>query len=187
MNRLLAACLALLLSACAGTARQEGEPASYRIPPGSYFTLLKALEIPREDTTVHIQYGKPLPSYEVEEWSPHCFFELYSRSEEPRRVEPDKFEIQRVNKEVSPLWVSRPVMMAYGGESSGPSHLYYRTRYYLSSTNQPDVWRLSCQVDRMEAHGPSYDKWLTIDQVRETLAEFFILTLPNEAPGQTDD
>ncbi len=186
MKRLLAASLALLLSACAGPAPQEGEPVSYRIPPGSYFKLLRAVEIPREDTTVYIQHGKLLPAYEVEEWVPHCFFELYSRSEEPRRVEPDEFEIQRVNREVSPLWVSRPVMMAYGGESGGPTHLYYRTRYYLSSPNQPDVWRMNCQIDRMEAHGPSFDKWLTIEQVRETLTGIFSLTLANETPAQAD-
>lgn len=187
MIRALAAGLALLLSACAGPTPQGVSQASHQTSPGSYFTLQRALEIPRDDTTVYIQYGRLLQSNEVEEWEPHCFFELYTRAEEVRVVEPDEFEIQRVTREASPLWVGAPVMMAFGGgEDGGPTHLYYRTRFYLNSPSQPDVWRMNCQVDRMEAHGPSFETWLTIAQVQETLTNIFSLTLHRETSAQVD-
>ncbi len=187
MNRLSATACALLLSACAGHGTHEGGPFSHQTPLGSYFTLQRAIEIPGEDTTVYIQRGRLLPSHEVEEWAPHCFFQLFTRAEEPRMVEPDQFEIQRVTRESSPLWVGLPTLVAYGGgDDGGPSHLYYRTRFYLSSQNQPDVWRMNCQIDRMEAHGPSFETYLTIAQVQETLAGIFTLELPDETPARTD-
>ena len=179
--------LPVLVSACAGSGQRSSELLSPATPPGSYFTLHTALEIPREDTTVYIQYGQPVAPHEVEEWAPHCFFELYTRAEEPRLVKPDEFEIQRVVRESSPLWVGLPVTVAFGGgEDSGPTHLYYRTRYYLNSPNQPDVWRMNCQIDRMEAHGLSFDSWLTVAQVQEALTGLFSLTLPGGTRPQPD-
>ncbi len=38
----------------------------------------------------------------------------------------------------------------------------------------------------MEAQGPSYDKWLTVDQVRETLEGLFTLTVKDAAPMPGD-
>ena len=179
MRTVLLTALALLLSACASTRQPAPVAASFSTPPGSYFTLHRSVEIPREDTTLYIQYGQPVKAHEVEEWAPHCFFELYTRAEEPRIVEPDEFEIQRVKWESSPLWVGLPTQVAYGGgEDGGPTHLYYRTRYYLNSSKQPDVWRMNCQIDRMEAHGVSFDTWLTLAEVQETLEGLFSLTVP---------
>ena len=187
MNRFYVSACALLLSACAGHGTHEGSPLSHHTPLGSNFTLQRAIEIPGEDTTVYIQRGRLVPPHLVEEWAPHCFFELFTRAEEPRMVEPDQFEIQRVTRESSPIWVGLPTVVAFGGgDDGGPTHLYYRTRFYLSSPDQPDVWRMNCQIDRMEAQGPSYETWLTVAQVQKTLAGIFTFELPGETPGQTD-
>ncbi len=187
MKKLLTTALALSITACAGTGQGPQEPYSFATPPGSYFTLLQPVESPRENTTIYIQHGRILPSNTVEEWAPHCFFELYTLVTEPRVVEPDEFEIQRVTREANPLWVGLPTMVAYGGGADGgPTQLFYRTRFYISSPTQEDVWRLTCQIDRMEAQGPSYDKWLTVDQVRETLEGLFTLTVKDAAPMPGD-
>ncbi len=186
MKRLSATACALFLSACASHETYEGSPPSHRTPPGSYFTLEQTIEIPGEETTVYIQRGRILQSHEVEEWAPHCFFQLYTLVEEPRVVEPGQFEVQRVTREMSPLWVGLPTEVAYGGDSSGPTQLFFRTRYYLNSPSQPDVWRMNCQIDRMEAQGPSFETYLTVDQVRETLAGIFSLVLPGEDPAAAD-
>ena len=45
---------------------------------------------------------------------------------------------------------------------------------------------MNCQIDRMEAQGPSYETWLTVAQVQKTLAGIFTLELPGETPAQTD-
>ena len=185
MNRLSVFACVLLLSACAGHNTHQGSSAPYVPPPGSYFTLPQAIEIPSEDTTVYIQYGRLMPFHEVEEWVPHCFFELYSRAEEPRIVEPDEFAIQRIRREVSDIWVGLPTLVAYG-DDGGPTNLYYRTRFYLSSLKQPDAWRMNCQIDRMEAQGLSFETWLTIPQIQETLTGVFTLEVPKVTPAQTD-
>ncbi len=185
MGRLLAVPLVLLLTACAIPGQDDINSSNFLLPAGSYLTLNQELEIPRDDTTVYIQYGRTmslLDLTELQEWEPHCFLQLHTRSEKPQKVAPDRFEILRVKREVSELWVNRPVLMAYGGSDGGPTQVFYRTRYFLNSPNQPDVWRLSCQIDRMEAQGLSFDRWLTLAQTRETLDGVFDLILPGETP-----
>ncbi len=55
--------------------------------------------------------------------------------------------------------------------------LYFQTRLYLNSERQPDVYRLICEVDRVEAGGLSYDTYLTLSDVRATLAGLFRIEL----------
>ncbi len=56
-----------------------------------------------------------------------------------------------------------------GGDSGMPMHLYYRTELRLRSERQPDVARMICEVDRIEAGGLSFQSYLTLSDVRNTL------------------
>lgn len=184
MRRLLVASLVLLNTACAVTGQDDINSPDFVLPAGSYLTLNKELEVPRDNTTLWIQYGQVMSLLNLtalEEWEPHCYVELHTRSTEPQTIAADRFDIQRVKREVTELWVNRPVLMAYG-DDGGPTQLFYRTRYFLHSQDQPNVWRLSCQIDRMEAQGVSFERWLTLAQVRETLQGVFDLRLPGEIP-----
>jgi len=171
------ALLMVLLTACTNIHDYGVNSPHYLVPAGSHLTLEETLELGPDQATVYLQYGRPVASSEVEEWAPHCFLELRTVSSEWRQVEPGEFEIHRVTREVSPLWVQVPTRVASVDSGGGPSQLFYRTRLFLRSASQADVYRLNCQVDRMEAQGLSLESHLRVADIRSTLGDIFTLTL----------
>jgi len=171
------ALLIVLLSACTNVHHYGVNSPYYLVPAGSHLSLEKTLELGPEQATVYLQYGQPVASSEVEEWAPHCFLELRTVSSEWRQVAPGEFEIYKVTREVSPLWVQVPTLMASVDSGGGPSQLYYRTRFYLRSASEANVYRLNCQVDRMEAQGLSLESHLSVADIRKTLEGIFTLSL----------
>jgi len=171
------ALLMVLLTACTNARHYGVNSPYYLVPAGSHLTLEKTLELGPEQASVYLQYGRPVASSEVEEWAPHCFLDLRTVSSEWRQVAPGEFEIYKVTREVSPLWVQGPTLVASIDSGSGTSQLFYRTRFYLRSASQADVHRLSCQVDRMEAQGLSLDSHLSVADIRNTLEGVFTLTI----------
>ncbi len=158
----------LLIAACQATA-QDKEPFAHRlIKPGAVVVLQKAITIPRDTTMVYIQDGTA--GMAANESRPYCTFEVNTRKEKPQRIAPDRFVITRVNWGTSHIRAQRPVVVAQmGGDSGMPMHEYYRTELYLSSKRQPDVTRMICEADRVEAGGMSFQSYLTLSDIRSTL------------------
>lgn len=177
--------LIVLLTACTPVHHYGVNSPYYLVPEGSSLTLEKTLELGPDQATVYLQCGRPVASSEVEEWAPHCFLELRTVSSEWRQVVPGEFEIYKVTREVSPLWVRVPTRVASIDSGGGLSQLYYRTRFYLRSASHPDVYRLNCQVDRMEAQGLSLQSHLSVADFRKTLEGIFTLTLAQRSQTAT--
>ena len=57
--------------------------------------------------------------------------------------------------------------------SDGPSHLTFSTTMYLESQLQPDVFRMDCK----RWDWPPTGEFLSINEMREALGDYFTLTL----------
>lgn len=161
-----------LLSACAGA-----PPARAEFPPGSAIVLNRPVTIPADRASVWIQDGAVTAYSAVDKYRPHCRFEVRSLESTPRTVQPGRFAVRRVQREIEGLLGGgfAPVA-AFGvfgvfGADGGPSPTPYITRLYLRSAEQPDVRSLACQQWEDSTLGSS--QHLTMAEFRNALGDLF--------------
>ena len=165
----------ILLGACSNQVAKEENSQFFSVPIGSTFTLNRELTIEANQTTVYLQNGRIELVGNIDIYHPNCKFELFTISEQARTVEPDTFVVTRVvdqREDVSrqwPLYASLTVAESGGG----PMHETYATTMWLESRKQPDVFRMSCRRWDWVNMG----EYLSINEMRQTLGDYFTLTL----------
>lgn len=165
--------LSLTLAACQYIPPRDVNSPFFFPPVGSQLRLTQPLTIPADDAGVFIQYGKPQYSnWRLNQYYPHCDFEVYTRADHERIIQPDTFTVTRAVRETENVSLA-PATVADIGSSAGPPHENYMTVLYLHSDKQPDVFRMTCQ----QWEDPSQGDHLTVKQIRQALGDLFILTL----------
>ena len=153
---------------------KDEESQFFSVPLGSTFTLNREITIPPDQTSVYLQNGKLGSVSDIDFYQPHCKFELFAISTEPRVVKPDTFVVTRIvdrREDVSVFWPTYAGLgMAWG---DGPIHLTYSTTMYLESKIQPDVFRMDCK----RWDDPAIGEYLSINEMRQALGDYFTLTL----------
>jgi hypothetical protein len=181
----LTALIVMALTACApATIRDERSPYS-RIPVGSTVILNQPLEIPRYHARVFIQDGRVVSKSGLNQYYPHCNFEVRTVSDGAARIESDRFlvtgirldEVQVVRRP-GPLLMASLVLVDGGEDGGGPPPTSRLVHYRLHSERQPDVMRLTC-------HGGMAEQWEvaypSLAEIREVLGG--IVTLEMQAGG----
>jgi hypothetical protein len=172
----LAASLALL-GACQTTVAPSEDSPYYAVPVGSRLVLNRALTIPPERASVYIQRGQIVPFTTLDDYDPHCRFELLTVRPRPQTVEPDEFVVHKVRQEivVSRAFTRPGLLLALGGDDDGdgPDSKLYSRILNLRSAKQPEVLRIAC----MRWHRLAFSRHLTIREIRDTLSELFTLKL----------
>ncbi len=166
---------AALLTACDNSQVVKDENSQfYSVSPGSTFTLNLEVTIQPDNTSVYLQNGKIESTNNVDFYKPHCKFELYTISEQARVVKPDTFVVTKIideREDVSTKWPTYARLgMAFG---DGPVHLTYSTTMYLESSIQPDVFRMNCK----RWDDPAFGEYLSINEMRQALGDYFTLML----------
>lgn len=167
------------LSACAG---QPGAP----VPAGHGRLLLLAdLAIPPASASVRLQYGHPVARNAVREYDPFCVFEIDTVSDSPQTVRPDTFELIRVGHTIGSIAdavasppVFAPVQVGLFNDDL-PSHIYYKTLFWLRSERQPGVRLLNCMHNQNVPGVYPRMRHLSLAEIREALGAAFRLE-----PGQ---
>ena len=182
--------LALLLAGCQ-TSSYEGNENSpfYLVPVGSTLKLTRDLTIPANQVAIYLQGGEILPSERINQYYPHCKFELLRRRDTPQAVSPDNFEITKVVQEIghSVAWDGLQLARASVGiginigmkGGDGASLQAYSTRLTLRSARQPDVFRLSCGQTAQLNEG----EHVSIGEMRKTLGGVITLELAGREPA----
>jgi hypothetical protein len=160
--------------ACESQAVKDENSQFFSVPLGSTFTLNREIRIQPDQTSVYLQNGKSGASRDVDFYKPHCKFELFTISTEARVVKPDTFVVTRIvdrREDVSTSW---PTYAGLGmARGDGPIHLTYSTTLYLESKIQPDVYRMDCK----RWDDPVIGEYLSINEMRQALGDYFTLTL----------
>ena len=130
------------LSGCDYSEVRDETSELYAVPVGSILVLNSAITIPSGAVSVLMQDGKISHSSDIDYYFPNCKFELFSISEKPREVRPDRFLITRVVDEneftdlQKTLYAGRRMFV-----DDAPETITYATVLYLESEIQPDVYR----------------------------------------------
>lgn len=166
----------ILLTACQGLGEQYADVQDdpyYQIPLGSLLILKQNLTIPAHKASLYIQDGRIMPLNDIDQYYPHCKFELYDIAETPRTVKPDTFTIYKF--EFDEYVTSKAVQYAALGirGSASTGFVEYGSIMYLRSQQQPNVYSLTCQ--HWEA--PYDAKPVTLRQIRNTLGEIMSVVL----------
>ncbi len=181
---------ALVLMSCRTTAYEGNENSPfYLVPAGSTLKLTRTLSIPANQVAVFLQGGEVVASDRVNQYYPHCKFELRRRMNSAQTVPPDTFEITKVVQEIGHSVALDGVRLAgvsvgigvnigmKGGD--GASLQAYSTRLSLRSVRQPEVLRLSCGQSALPHEG----QHVSINEIREALGGIFTLVLTGPAPA----
>lgn len=173
--------LATLLVACQTSAYEGNENSPfYLVPVGSTLTLTRTLTVPAEQVAVFLQGGEVAASGGINQYYPHCKFELWRRLDIAQTVQADSFEITKVTQEIGHsvtldglqlAGVSIGIGIHAGAEGDGASLQTYSTRMTLRSARQPEVFRLSCG----QAALPHEGEHVSINEMRKALGSVFTL------------
>ncbi|BAV34871.1 hypothetical protein SCL_2594 [Sulfuricaulis limicola] len=177
--------LTVLLASCQ-TAAYEGNENSpfYSVPAGSALMLTRSLTIPAEQVAVFLQGGEVVASDRINQYYPHCKFELQQRRDTAQTVQPDGFEITKVTQEIGHsvaldglrlAGVSVGIGINIGSRGDGASLQTWSTRMTLRSARQPGVFRLSCGQTALPHEG----RHVSINEMRKALGAVFLLKLPS--------
>jgi hypothetical protein len=182
--------LLCILSAAllAGCNNVMGRPDN-SLDAGYQVILHKPLTIVPEVARVFLQAGEAFPQYGLNEYEPHCSFEVRKvLPEQPQTIEPDTFKVtrvQRLREEV--VWL-RPVQfaslqLADAAVDSGLSDIFEGYHFWLYSETQPDVLRMTCRYILTE---PWNSRTPTLDEMRFSLGGYATLNTGDGSlrPGQ---
>lgn len=118
------------MAACGTTTEHGPDTPYYAYPNGMRLNLNQMLEIPPESTTVRLQFGRVVSRNADQEHEPHCILEIETVRDTPQHIEPDAFQVLRVQRGIwissfSPLEPAHAVRVGLGGRGSGPTLIYY--------------------------------------------------------------
>jgi len=161
----------LLLAGCAGAPSQDVDRGR--------LVLLTALTIPPESATVRLQYGKPVARNAVREYDPFCVFEIDTVSDSPQTVHPDTFRVTRISETVDSI-ADAAAALPYPAaikvslfDDHRPSHIYYKTGFWLHSEKQAGVRMLTCMSNQNMPGVYPFMRHLTLQEMRAALGADF--------------
>jgi hypothetical protein len=172
-RRLTLIAAALLVTACQQAAIRDENSPRMRITTGSTITLHEALTVPAGHARVFLQNGKVVAKTRLNQYHPHCNFEVRSVSNGALRIEPDVFTVTAVTEdEVEVVSRMQPLRLAAwrytGGGESTFTMLIRLVEHRLDSPRQPQVMRLTC-------YGGFTDPWEvaypTVTEIRHVLGD----------------
>lgn len=168
-----------MLFACSVNDTRDESSVFFAVPVGSVLKLNTDVTISGDQVATYVQNGKLMSYDAVDKYYPNCKFEIYTMSEQSRKVEQDTFEIIKVVDEVESSSIQKNTQLAVLGNTYAfgmldRSYVFnYATMLYLKSAKQKDVYRMTCQhwEDLRD------DRYLTITQMREAMGEVFTLVI----------
>ena len=115
----------------------------YRVPVQSTLKLHQPLTIPANQARVLIQNGKILSRSQIDQYYPHCEFEIRTLKDAAQTITPDSFIVIKVARDMESS-LDEIMYASMVADNSGFSLIAYSTLYYLQSDKQPDVLRMTC-------------------------------------------
>jgi hypothetical protein len=171
----------LLLAACQMAAvRDENSPHS-RLALGSTITLHQTLNVPAGHSRVFLQFGEVVAKIKLDQYQPHCDFEVRSVSKGEETIRPDTFTVTKVMEDEEEVvgrqspqhYASLDSDLSLGGGEMLPMVSRF-VRHTLYSVSQPQVMRLTC-------HGGFDDPWEvktpSVSEIRRVLGAIATVTL----------
>lgn len=144
----LAVTMSLLLAGCQSSSTvRDSEINRWVLLDGAQLQVRQALPVSAGKARVFVQDGVISGGYD--NYRPHCAFEIESIDHDGVTIEPDTFQIVRVQRTLVQVVQAQPLRFAgpwraslNGGGGSSSYHDGYH--FWLYSERQPQVMRMSC-------------------------------------------
>lgn len=167
---------ALLLAGCQQATVRDEQSQYSRIPVGSRLVLNEALSIPAGQARVFLQGGEIKQKTRLNQYYPHCNFEVRDVSDGTLRIEPGGFFVSEV-REGEEMVVSRegPLKrVGFFGDRDSQGMISRFVHYRLGADKQPMVMRLTCHGGFAEPHEAAYP---SLSEIRKALGDRVTLHL----------
>jgi hypothetical protein len=171
----------LLLTGCGPLQVRDDATGAYATARGGMFELHKEITLRAGRTRAYLQDGAVAAG--VNEFRPHCQFEINTLSESPQTVRTDSFVIVRTTTRTDQVVQAAPLLLAALGDiahrpfdhfDGGDTRRMYAYVFYLHSDRQPDVRALICA-------GAFDSPWLaelpTLGEIAQSLGDYGTLIL----------
>ena len=169
---LLALLLIITASACQGIQSRDEHSPYYQPGPGSLLILNTAVEIPPNQASIYLQYGKVVREKDIQVREANCKFEVRDVLPVAQTIQNDTFVIQRVQLQNQFVAYDRVIVAsAMEAQFGSPVAEVYTTTYYLKSEKQPQVLYLTCQHWEVVGDG----NHLSIEEIRQALGVMMTL------------
>ncbi|MCP5420446.1 MAG: hypothetical protein H6970_01260 [Gammaproteobacteria bacterium] len=179
MNKAAISIIVLVVGCLTGcqVSMLAAESGYFAVPEGSTVTLNQALRIPPNGLKIYIQDGQL--GMGPNEYDPFCKFELREVKPEAQLVQPGKFEIHMTRRASGIMaGIPRSTRLAGLGTFSMnqglPSPILYSIQFFLRSTTQPEVYKLSC--GHLQDPGLTA-QFLSLQEIDQALGEVITLQL----------
>lgn len=171
--------LFIFLAGCQANAGNiDPLPAYTMIKPGAQLILNKPLIIPANKARVYLQGGVTVHENSVDRYYANCSLEVRTIQTSPQQIKADTFSIQKVSRDEEASYSkliyasSRRLTGRLASDDDGPvSHENWVTHFYLRSTSQPDVFRLSCA--HWEDPADFRPRHLSITEIKKAVGDYF--------------
>lgn len=178
MARALLVLVLAVLSGCQIVPERSENSPYYPVPVGSKLVLNEPLTFPAGDVSLYVQ-GKPLSYFGANKYYAYCKFELWTRLDKARTIQPDTFTITRVSRESrytrrqTPSTMTAAYRTVSRDDSGGVGYETTSWVMYLHSDKQPDVYRITCE----HWQEPIEARPLSIAEMRTAFGDVFTLEL----------
>jgi hypothetical protein len=145
----LAVAISLLLAGCQRSATvRDSQINRWVLLDGAQLQVRQALPVAAGKARVFVQDG--VVSGGFDNYRTHCAFEIDNIDHDGATIEPDIFQVVRVQHTLVPVVQARPLMIAgpwraAGIDGFGGSSSYHEGyHFWIYSERQPQVMRMSC-------------------------------------------
>jgi len=170
MTRSLLFAFSILIVLTAGADTPRRSDTGWRI------TLQQPLEIGPGEASARLQYGRVVPRNGVQEFDPHCIFEIETVTDTPRILAPGSFRVSEIQRRVE-THSGMPVFPWHyrsHWHDRSPSQLYYITQFRLLPNNDTPARRLICQHDQANP-GFGMARHLSPTEIRQALGNLLLI------------
>ena len=186
MHRLRLLFILVLVSACQTSYEGNEDSPYHQVPAGSSLTLHQDVEIPPHRAGIYLQGGQIKPLSQINQYYPHCKFEVLKIRDLPQTVHADRFTIEKAVQEITDsvdvgeirlAGISFNIGFNSHGDDGGNIQTF-ATRLKLHSEKQPDVFLLNCG----QWAYPHEGQHVSIREIRRVLGNVFTLQLAPRKP-----
>jgi len=143
-------------------------PAYHTISVGNSLTVNQELVITPNLARIYFQNGEIQTEQQIDKYYPNCSLEIKTLSNSSQSILPDQFTIYRITLDEEYSGLGMQFASLYLKGNGAPSPENWITHFYLKSTKQPDVYRLSCQ----HWEDPADARHVTYDEIKKTLGKY---------------
>lgn len=173
------------LAACQTRPADEGRWRYFDTSAVTQVVLHQPLTIPPDSARAYVQSSRQVSG--VNQYHPHCKFNVYHVRDGPQVIQPDIFQITRIKRYSGINFTNLPYrqtasvsLLSGDNGGDGARLVMFSTELSLQSSRQPEVMTLICQY----FDEPALGRYLSLAEIRSALGAIATLNGADPTSGR---